>query len=142
MDHASKGFGGRNSAKYRTNEYPFQYSLESRSSYRRHPRKCPKQTAKKSQFWIGYYARKLASTSRKQRPQKIFSQLKCIVIDEWHELMGSKRGVQVELALAYLKSFLPNVKIWGISATIGNLALAQEILLGSEAKWRPYCFQS
>ena len=47
--------------------------------------------------------------------------------------MGSKRGVQVELALAYLKSFLPNVKIWGISATIGNLALAQEILLGSEA---------
>ncbi len=47
--------------------------------------------------------------------------------------MGSKRGVQVELALAYLKSFLPNVKIWGISATIGNLALAEEILLGAEA---------
>ena len=65
--------------------------------------------------------------------RKYFSQLKCIVIDEWHELMGSKRGVQVELALAYLKSFLPNVKIWGISATIGNLALAQEILLGAEA---------
>ena len=42
FDPASKGFGGGNSAKHRTNEYPFQYSLESRSSHRRHPRKCPK----------------------------------------------------------------------------------------------------
>ena len=64
--------------------------------------------------------------------RKYFSQLKCIVIDEWHELMGSKRGVQVELALAYLKSFLPNVKIWGISATIGNLA-GPKFWLGAEA---------
>ena len=63
--------------------------------------------------------------------QKYFANLRCIVIDEWHELMGSKRGVQVELALAYLKSFLPQLQVWGISATIGNLDLAQEILLGS-----------
>ena len=64
--------------------------------------------------------------------QKYFANLRCIIIDEWHELMGSKRGVQVELALAYLKSFLPQLQVWGISATIGNLNLAQEILLGSE----------
>ena len=64
--------------------------------------------------------------------QKYFANLRCIIIDEWHELMGSKRGVQVELALAYLKSFLPQLQVWGISATIGNLDLAQEILLGSE----------
>ena len=63
-----------------------------------------------------------------------FSHLQCIVIDEWHELMGSKRGVQIELALAYLKSFLPQLKVWGISATIGNLDLAQEILLGADAE--------
>ena len=65
--------------------------------------------------------------------QSYFSTLQCIVIDEWHELMGSKRGVQVELALAYLKSFLPHLKVWGISATIGNLDLAEEILLGADA---------
>ena len=65
--------------------------------------------------------------------QKYFADLGCIVIDEWHELMGSKRGVQIELALAYLKSFLPHLQVWGISATIGNLDLAQEILLGDAA---------
>ena len=35
--------------------------------------------------------------------QRYFSQLKVVVVDEWHELLGSKRGVQVELALAYLR---------------------------------------
>ena len=40
------------------------------------------------------------------------------------------RGVQVELALAYLRSFLPVLKVWGISATLGNKDLAREILLG------------
>ena len=68
--------------------------------------------------------------SRKDH-QRYFSTLKVIVIDEWHELLGSKRGVQVELALAYLKSFLPELKVWGISATLGNKELAREILLGS-----------
>ena len=62
--------------------------------------------------------------------QKQFKHLKVIVIDEWHELLGTKRGVQVELALAYLRSFLPVLKVWGISATLGNKDLAREILLG------------
>jgi len=62
--------------------------------------------------------------------QHFFENLHTVVVDEWHELMGSKRGVQVELALSYLKSFLPNLQVWGISATIGNLDLAQQILLG------------
>jgi ATP-dependent Lhr-like helicase len=47
--------------------------------------------------------------------------------------MGSKRGVQVELALSRLKALNPNLKVWGISATIGNLNEAKEILLGSES---------
>ncbi|TDS17361.1 ligase-associated DNA damage response DEXH box helicase [Sphingobacterium paludis] len=59
-----------------------------------------------------------------------FSQLEFIVIDEWHELLGSKRGVLVELALSRIKAINPRLKIWGISATIGNLKQAQEILLG------------
>ena len=61
---------------------------------------------------------------------KKFHNLKVIVVDEWHELIGTKRGVQVELAIAYLRSFLPTIKVWGISATLGNKDLAREILLG------------
>ena len=34
--------------------------------------------------------------------EEIFSTLKIIAVDEWHELLGSKRGVQVELALSRL----------------------------------------
>ncbi len=59
-----------------------------------------------------------------------FRYLHTIIIDEWHELIGSKRGVQVELALARLRHLLPQLQIWGISATIGNLIQAGEVLLG------------
>ncbi len=61
-----------------------------------------------------------------------FSDLEFVVVDEWHELMGSKRGVLVELALSRLKAINPKLKIWGISATIGNLEEAKDILLGHE----------
>jgi ATP-dependent helicase Lhr and Lhr-like helicase len=64
----------------------------------------------------------------------VLSGLEFVVIDEWHELLGSKRGVQMELALSRLKSICPKLKIWGISATIGNLDEAKEILLGHENK--------
>lgn len=60
-----------------------------------------------------------------------FKDLKVVVADEWHELMGSKRGVQVELALSRLKSLSPDFKVWGISATIGNMEQALEALLGN-----------
>ncbi|WP_185214445.1 ligase-associated DNA damage response DEXH box helicase [Sphingobacterium mizutaii] len=62
--------------------------------------------------------------------QEYFKNLEFIVVDEWHELLGSKRGVLIELALSRLKSINPNLKIWGISATIGNLEEAKDILLG------------
>ncbi len=122
-----------------------------------------------------------------------FKTLRIIAVDEWHELIGSKRGVQVELALAllvnrlislqvdeltsmqvyrltslevdrltslrvdkftsfqvdeltigksesrkFLRSELPpsggirgGLSVWGISATIGNLDEAREVLLSS-----------
>ncbi|RUA29774.1 MAG: DNA ligase-associated DEXH box helicase, partial [Bacteroidetes bacterium] len=64
-----------------------------------------------------------------------FKNLEAVVVDEWHELLGSKRGVQVELALSSFKELSENkLKIWGISATIGNLAEAQKVLLGSKEK--------
>jgi ATP-dependent Lhr-like helicase len=85
----------------------------------------------------------------------IFKSLEVVVIDEWHELLGTKRGVQVELGLSRLKAVagyklqiagkktgqslsthhppltIP-LKIWGISATIGNLEQAAEVLLGND----------
>ena len=61
-----------------------------------------------------------------------FSELQAIIVDEWHELLGSKRGVQTELALARVRSLKPDVKLWGLSATIGNLDQALETLVGSD----------
>lgn len=55
--------------------------------------------------------------------------LQGLVVDEWHELLGTKRGVMVELAAAYLKQIRPNLQIWGISATIANLEHAMHVLL-------------
>ncbi|MEO5943960.1 MAG: ligase-associated DNA damage response DEXH box helicase [Ferruginibacter sp.] len=86
----------------------------------------------------------------------VFKKLKIIAVDEWHELLGSKRGVQVELAISRLvnlknrselnnespvdKGLLFNysanqpISVWGISATIGNLEEAKDVLLSSLKK--------
>ncbi|MEM1221373.1 MAG: ligase-associated DNA damage response DEXH box helicase [Verrucomicrobiota bacterium] len=56
--------------------------------------------------------------------------LKMVVVDEWHELIGTKRGVQTELCLARLKSWFSGLRIWGLSATLGNTEQAKDILLG------------
>lgn len=61
--------------------------------------------------------------------RKFFENLEFIVVDEWHDLLGSKRGVMMELAIQTLRELNPNLKIWGISATIGNLEQAKEILI-------------
>jgi ATP-dependent Lhr-like helicase len=60
----------------------------------------------------------------------LFEHLELVVVDEWHELMASKRGVQTELALARLRRWRPHVRIWGLSATLGNLDTARDTLLG------------
>ncbi|MGK5595339.1 MAG: ligase-associated DNA damage response DEXH box helicase [Parachlamydiaceae bacterium] len=57
-----------------------------------------------------------------------FKHLKYVIVDEWHELMGTKRGVLLELSLAHLKSFLPHLTVWGLSATLGNLNEAAKVL--------------
>jgi ATP-dependent Lhr-like helicase len=63
---------------------------------------------------------------------KFFKYLDAVIVDEWHELLSSKRGVQVELGLSRLKALKPDIKIWGISATIGNMQDAIEVLMGDE----------
>jgi ATP-dependent Lhr-like helicase len=57
--------------------------------------------------------------------------LRCVIVDEWHELLGTKRGVQTELCLARLRAWFPAVRIWGLSATLGNLTEARQTLLGN-----------
>lgn len=66
----------------------------------------------------------------RKRHEEEFARLAYVVVDEWHELLGSKRGVQTELALTHLKKIQPNCCTWGISATIGNMEEALEVLLG------------
>lgn len=58
-----------------------------------------------------------------------FKNVQCFAVDEWHELLGSKRGVLTELAIAIVKGLSPHLKIWGITATIGNLQEAQNVLI-------------
>ncbi|MEK6152385.1 ligase-associated DNA damage response DEXH box helicase [Flavobacteriaceae bacterium 3-367] len=65
---------------------------------------------------------------------KTFKNCSAIVVDEWHELLGTKRGVQMELGLSRLKTIAKDLRIWGISATIGNLDQAREVLLGPTSK--------
>ena len=67
-----------------------------------------------------------------------FDDLQCIVADEWHELLGSKRGVMAELAISRIKGLLKEkhperlLRIWGISATIGNMEQALDVLVPYE----------
>ncbi|WP_338685144.1 ligase-associated DNA damage response DEXH box helicase [Haloferula helveola] len=56
--------------------------------------------------------------------------LRAVVVDEWHELLGTKRGIQTELCLARLRRWFPQLRIWGLSATLGNLDEARDSLLG------------
>lgn len=61
----------------------------------------------------------------------LFRHLRCVVVDEWHELLGSKRGVQTELCLARLRRRQPGLRVWGLSATLGNLDEALAVLMGA-----------
>lgn len=67
-----------------------------------------------------------------------FEHLQCIVADEWHELLGSKRGVMAELAISRIRGLLLEkhperlLRVWGISATIGNIDQALEVLVPYE----------
>ena len=58
---------------------------------------------------------------------KRFRSLSSVVVDEWHELLGSKRGVLTELALSRLRSWNPNLRTWGLSATMGRPDMAMMV---------------
>jgi len=60
--------------------------------------------------------------------QTRLGKVQVVVVDEWHELMGSKRGVQLQLAVARLACWQPSLICWGMSATLGNLDHALQTL--------------
>lgn len=60
----------------------------------------------------------------------LFSSLQGVILDEWHELLSSKRGTQVELCLAHLRSLCPTLRTWAISATLGNISEAAQVAVG------------
>ncbi|MEM8548566.1 MAG: ligase-associated DNA damage response DEXH box helicase, partial [Pseudomonadota bacterium] len=62
-----------------------------------------------------------------------FHQLDAVIVDEWHELLGSKRGAQLELCLARLRAWRPRLITWGLSATLANLEEAKRVLVGPDA---------
>ena len=71
--------------------------------------------------------------------EKAHAQLQSVqfaVVDEWHELIGSKRGVQAQLALARLRRWSPGLVTWGLSATLGNLQESMQVLCGTHASGR------
>lgn len=63
--------------------------------------------------------------------EELFQSLQAVIVDEWHELMATKRGVQSELGLARLRRWRPGLRLWGLSATMGNLDTALRTLLGN-----------
>ncbi|MEY2748605.1 MAG: hypothetical protein RLZZ168_621 [Cyanobacteriota bacterium] len=64
------------------------------------------------------------------KAEALFADLQAVVLDEWHELMGSKRGSQCELCLGWLRRLRPQLRTWAISATIGNLEEAAQAAVG------------
>ncbi|MBQ0776078.1 MAG: DEAD/DEAH box helicase, partial [Pseudomonas sp.] len=66
--------------------------------------------------------------------EESFKHLDAVIVDEWHELLGNKRGVQLQLCLAWLRARHLQLPVWGLSATLGNLDEAMAVLLGEGAE--------
>jgi ATP-dependent Lhr-like helicase len=64
----------------------------------------------------------------REHAREELSGVQYVVVDEWHELIGSKRGVQAQLAIARLWQWNPALVAWGLSATLGNLEQAMAVL--------------
>ena len=60
----------------------------------------------------------------------LFRTVRTVILDEWHELLSSKRGTQTELALARLRRWTPGVRTWALSATIANPLQAAQVAVG------------
>jgi ATP-dependent helicase Lhr and Lhr-like helicase len=75
----------------------------------------------------------------REKSREELSTVRFVVVDEWHELLGNKRGVQTQLALARLRQFNPQLVTWGLSATLSNSEQSAQILcrLGCKKALKP-----
>ena len=95
---------------------------KTRASFKRNPPECLITTPETLHILLS-----------QKETEPLFENLRCVVVDEWHELVGNKRGVQVQLALTYLQAKCRHSFMrWAISATLGNLEQAAKTLLGNE----------
>ncbi|MFT6628165.1 MAG: ATP-dependent Lhr-like helicase, partial [Flavobacteriales bacterium] len=62
----------------------------------------------------------------------LFASVDTVVVDEWHELCGTKRGTQTELALSRIRSFSPDVRTWALSATHGDVEALGRAAAGAQ----------
>ncbi len=69
-----------------------------------------------------------------------FRGLRVVILDEWHEILSTKRGTQTELCLSYLRHLQPMLQTWAVSATLGNLNEAAQTAVGLGMK--PVIIQS
>jgi ATP-dependent Lhr-like helicase len=60
----------------------------------------------------------------------LLRRLRAIVVDEWHELLSTKRGTLLELALARVRSVAPRARTWALSATLAEPEAAARAAAG------------
>ncbi|MEM1347173.1 MAG: ligase-associated DNA damage response DEXH box helicase [Myxococcota bacterium] len=59
-----------------------------------------------------------------------FQGVSVVLLDEWHELLSSKRGAQTQLCVARIKHLNPDAIVWAISATVSDLDAAAQAAVG------------
>ena len=65
-----------------------------------------------------------------RRMRENLSHLKAVVVDELHNLVESKRGVQLTVGLQRLRKVAPGFQLVALSATVGTPEVAAEFLFG------------
>ena len=66
-----------------------------------------------------------------QDHERHFSHLETVILDEWHECLGNKRGSLLELSLTRLRKLRPGVRTWALTATISNTEEAARVAVGT-----------
>ena len=69
-----------------------------------------------------------------RRMRENLSHLKAVVVDELHNLVESKRGVQLCVGLQRLKKVAPRFQLVALSATVGTPEVAASFLFGQGAR--------
>ncbi len=69
-----------------------------------------------------------------RRMRENLSHVKAVVVDELHNLVESKRGVQLTLGLQRLRKVVPGFQLVALSATVGTPEVAAKFLFGANKR--------